>query len=208
MTTTRPALPTASSTAPAPRRPWLRFLLAGLLVLTAGASALLLLGVADTAVTASLQSAAQGPAQGFTATVHPGTYVLYSLEGAPVTDIAVTAPDARRLAVSPSSEAFTWGPHRESLQVGTFEVPIGGGLTDYRVTATPAAGSGEVTLAVTTFDVVGFNRLVAWGAAGMLVVDVGVAVALVVLWSPRRSSLRPSLRPRSSDAAPETDESG
>lgn len=203
MTTTRPALPTATSAAPPPRRPWLRFLLAGLLALAGGAAALLLIGVADTAVTASLQSAAQGPAQGFTATVHPGTYAVYSLEGAPVTDITVTAPDARRLTVSPSSEAFTWGPHRESLQVGTFEVPVGGGLTDYRVTATPAAGSGEVSLAVTTFDVVGFNRLVAWGAGGILVVNVGVAVVLLVLWSPRRSARR-SFRA----AAPEPDESG
>jgi hypothetical protein len=195
MTTTRPLVPAATSAAPPPRRPWIRFVLAGLLAVSAGAVAFLLLGVADTAVTASLQAAAQGPAQGFAATVHPGTYAVYSLEGAPVTDVTVTAPDGGRLSVTPSNEAFTWGPHREGLQVGSFEVPVGGGLTDYRLSATPAAGSGEVTLAVTTFDVVGFNRLVAWGAVGILVVDVGVAAALLVLWPPRASSERSSGRP-------------
>ncbi|WP_344067102.1 hypothetical protein [Terrabacter lapilli] len=201
MTTTRPVVPAATS-ADAPRRPRLRFLLAGLLAIAAGAVAFLLLGVADTAVTASLQSAARGPASGFSATVHPGTYAVFSLEGAAVSDVSVTAPDGGRLAVTPSSEAFTWGPHREGLQVGSFEVPMGAGLTDYRVAATPAAGSGEVTLAVTTFDVVGFNRLVASGAIGILVVNVGVAAALLILWPPRASSGRPGRRPSRPTPAP------
>jgi len=204
MTTTRPVVPAATSAAPPPRRPWLRFLLAGLLAVAAGAVAFLLLGVADTAVTASLQAAAQGPASGFAATVHPDTYAVYSLEGAAVSDISVTAPDGGRLTVTPSSEAFTWGPHREGLQVGSFEVPVGAGLTDYRVAATPAAGSGEVTLAVTTFDVVGFNRLVAWGAVGILVVNVGVAAAVLVFWAPRAPAGRPARRPsRPAPAPPE-----
>jgi hypothetical protein len=130
--------------------------------------------------------------------VHPDTYAVYSLEGAAVSDVSVTAPDGGRLTVTPSSEAFTWGPHREGLRVGSFEVPVGAGLTDYRVAATPAAGSagsGEVTLAVTTFDVVGFNRLVAWGAVGILVVNVGVAAAVLVFWPPRAPSGRRAGRP-------------
>lgn len=202
--TTRPVVPAATSAAPPPRRRWLRFLLAGLLAIAAGAVAFLLLGVADTAVAASLQSAAQGPALGFAATVHPGTYAVYSLEGAAVSDVSVTAPDGARLAVTPGSEAFTWGPHREGLQVGSFEVPVGGGLTEYRVAATPAPGSGEVTLAVTTFDVVGFNRLVAWGAVGILVVNLGVAAAVLVFWPPRVPSGR--LSGRHSAPAPARDE--
>ena len=197
MSTTRPTVPTSTvATTPAgasarSRPSLLRFVLAGLLVVAGALAALLLLGTGGTAVTASLQAAAQGPASGVAVTAHPDTWFVYTLEGAPVADIALTAADGTALPVTPADEGFVWGPHREGLQVGTFEVPVGVGLAGYRVAATPTAGAGETTLAVTTFDAVRWGRLVAWGAGVLVAVNVGVAVALVVLWAPgrRRKSL-------------------
>lgn len=175
---TVPLMPSASEV---PRRSRFQFPLAGLLVLVGVLAALLWSGSAETAVTASLEAATHGQAEGLTVTVHPDPYFVYSEDGAGVIGITVTAPDGTALPVTLTSESFTYGPHREGLQVGTFEVPPGAGLVDYRVMVTTTQGQGDAAIAVTTFDVASFNRMNRWGVAALLAVNVGVAVALLVL---------------------------
>lgn len=186
-----PTVPLMSSTSAVPRRPPLRFLLAVPLVLVGVLAALLWSGTAQTAVTASLEAAVHGQAQEITVTPHPDPYFVYSEDGAAVTGITVTAPDGTTLPVTLTSESFSYGPHREGLQVGTFEVPAGAGLVDYRVVVTTAQRQGDAAIAVTTFDVAHFNRMNRWGMAALLAVNVGVAVALLVLPTGRGRIRRP-----------------
>jgi hypothetical protein len=169
----------------------LRFLLAGLLVVVAGLAALLMAGLANSAVTASLEAATSGSAEGLTVTAHPDPYFVYSLDGTPLSSITVTGPDGNRLPVGLTATSFTYGPHRQGLQAygphrqglqaGTFEVPVGRGLADYRVVATTDQAQSDVRIAVSTFDVAGLNRLTLWGIVALLLVNIGVAVAVVLL---------------------------
>jgi hypothetical protein len=155
-----------------------------LLVLVAAAAVLLWRGAAGTGVTASLEAAAHGTAQGLTVSAHPDPWFVYTQNGDEVTSVTVTTPDGSRLPVTLLSHAFTYGPHRQGRLVGRFEVPAGAGLVDLRVDVSPAQGPAAVPVAVTTFDVVPFERLVLWGGAALLAVNVAGALVLVV--EPRR----------------------
>lgn len=171
----------ASSTpAATPRRSRLRLLYASLLVVVGAFAALMWAGTAETAVTASLEAATHGVAQGLSVTAHPDTYFVYSEDGTAVAGITVAAADGSRLPVTLMSESFTYGPHREGLQVGSFEVPVGAGLADYRVVVATTDEQGGSPIAVTTFDVAGFNRTLRWGVGALLVVNISVAVVLLV----------------------------
>lgn len=190
------------------RRSFLRFALAAALLLSGVLAALLWLRAADIAVTASLEAATHGPAQGLTVTAHPDPYFIYTEDGTPVAGITVTTPGGQQLPVTASSYSFTYGPHREGLQVGTFEVPVGTGLADYRVVASTPGSQDNPTIAVTTFDVASFNRLNLWGLLGFLAVNVGAAIALITLptvgsWGVAgvRQASRPAGLPRDASTA-------
>jgi hypothetical protein len=171
------------SAATTTRRPRLRLALAVLLVLAAAVVLLVWRGTANVAVTASLEAADRGPAQGLTVTAHPDPWFVYTQNGEDVTAVTVTASDGTTLPVTRMSHRFTYGPHREGQQVGRFEVPAGTGLDELRVVVSPAPGQADVQVAVTTFDVAGFEPLVLWGGVALLVVNVLGAVALAT--SPR-----------------------
>jgi hypothetical protein len=162
----------------------LRYAVATLLVLVAAAGVLLWRGTAGTGVTASLEAASHGTAQGLTLSALPDPWFVYTENGDDVTSVTVTAPDGSTLPVRLVSHAFTYGPHRQGRLVGRFEVPAGAGLVDLRVVVSPAQGQVAVPVAVTTFDVVPFERLVLWGGAALLAVNVAGALVLVV--GPRR----------------------
>jgi hypothetical protein len=155
-----------------------------LLVLTAAVVGLVWRGTAGVAVTASLEAADHGAARGLTVTAHPDTWFVYTENGADVTSIRVTEPDGTTLPVTQMSHRFSYGPHREGQQVGRFEVPAGAGLVELRVVVDPAPGRTEVPVAVTTFDVSGFEPLVLGGGAALLLVNALGAVALAL--PPRR----------------------
>lgn len=165
----------------------LRYAVAVLLVLAVAVAVMLWRGTADAAVTASLEAADQGPAQGLTVSAHPDPWFVYSQNGDDVTSITVTRPDGSALPVTLLSHAFTYGPHRQGQQVGRFEVPVGAGLVDLRVVASPAQGQAPAQIAVTTFDVASFERLVLWGGTALMLVNVAGAVAL---WLPPRGRRR------------------
>jgi hypothetical protein len=191
-TRTVSAVPSRAPTGASRRRSWPRFLLPGLLLLTSAWAGLFGAIIAATAVTASLEAAAHGQAQGLTVSTHPDPWFVYSEDGTPVTGITVTAPDGRDLPVTLTSEAFTYGPHRQGLQVGTFQVPVGNPFPDrVNVVATTADGRGDVPIAVTTFDVASFNRTFWWVVGPMLAVNVGVAVTILFLLTPRAAAQKP-----------------
>lgn len=181
-TPTAPVVGSPSSAAATPGRSRLRFPLAGLLVLGAALAALMWSATAQTAITASLDAATHGLAEGLTLTAHPDPYFVYTENGVAVSGITVTAPDGSALPVTLMSESFTYGPHREGRQVGTFEVPVGSGLADYRIVVTTAQGQGGAAIAASTFDAAGFIRMNRWGIGALLSVNLGVAVALLISW--------------------------
>lgn len=159
------------------------------LVLAAAVVVLLWRGTANVAVTASLEAAARGPAQGLTVTAHPDPWFVYTENGEDVTAVTVTASDGTTLPVTRMSHRFTYGPHREGQQVGRFEVPAGTGLDELRVVVSPAQGQADVPVAVTTFDVAGFEPLVLWGGVALLLVNILGAVVLAT--SPRSRGREP-----------------
>ena len=178
---TEPSTPTQ---APGPGR-LLPLLLAGLLAVAGVWGALVMTALGDAAVTSALEAASRGPSSGVSVTAHPDPWFVYSVDGAPVSRISVTASDGSTLPVTMSEHSFTYGPHTEGLQVGSFEVLPGSGLVDYRVVAEPAQEGADVTIAVTTFDVAGQDRLRVASSIGLLVVNLGAAV-LIVAWTVRR----------------------
>jgi hypothetical protein len=181
-TETARAVPSQAPTGTSRRRSWPGFLLAGLLLLTSAATVLLGAAVAAIAVTASIEAAAHGQARGLTVSTHPDPWFVYTEDDTPVTGIIVTAPDGRSLPVTLTSEPFTYGPHRQGLQVGTFQVPPGNNFPDHvNVVVTAADGRADVPIAVTTFDVASFNRAFWWVLGPILAVNVGVAVTILFL---------------------------
>lgn len=164
---------------PKREREWVPYLLAGLLTVSAMIGIVVMSVLADTAVTSALEGATRGSSQALTVTTHPDPYYVYSLNGAPVTSITVTAPDGSTLPVTRTSSSFTYGPHKEGLEVGSFEAPAGNGLVDYRVTIT-SDQPGDLAVAVTTFDVAAFNLLKMTGVLTLLVINVGVAAAISI----------------------------
>jgi hypothetical protein len=127
-----------------------------------------------------MDAATHGTAEGLTLTAHPDPYFVYTENGDAVSAITVTAPDGSTLPVTLMSESFTYGPHREGRQVGTFDVPVGRGLTDYRVVVTTDQGQGDAAIAASTFDAAGFIGMNRWGIGGLLAVNFGAAVALLI----------------------------
>lgn len=178
---TASVLASATSVRARQRGSRLRFFAAALLLVVGTSAAFLWAAATNTAVTASLAAASHGQARGLTITAHPDPYFIYSEDGTEATGISVTAPDGRALPVTPMSSSFTYGPHRNGLQVGTFEVPPGAGLTSYLVVMTAANGEGDTAIGVTTFDVSGFNRVNRWGITALLAVNIAVATALLLL---------------------------
>jgi hypothetical protein len=158
--------------------------LAALLATAGILGCLVITALADLAITTAIEGSPRGPSTGFTVTTHPDPYFVHSVDGIPVSTITVTAPDGSTLPVRLTTHAYGYGPHKKGLEVGWFEVPAGAGLGDYRIAATPAAESTPITLAVTTFDVVGTNRLRTLGVVVLLVVNLGAAGVLVV-WGAR-----------------------
>jgi hypothetical protein len=94
------------------------------------------------------------------------------------------------------SHRFTYGPHREGQEVGRFEVPVGMTSDELRVVVSPVQGGGDVTIAVTTFDVSGFEPWVLWGGLALLLANTAGAVALA---APARSR-NPAVGPASPTA--------
>lgn len=188
-TKTVPAVPARAPIGGSRRRSWLRFLLAGLLLLTSAATGFLWAATTATAVTASIDAATHGQAEGLTVSTHPDPWFVYTEDGTPVTGITVTAPDGQTLPVTLTSEQFTYGPHREGLQVGTFEVPVGSSFPDrVTVVVTTADGRGDVPIAVTTFDVASFNRAFGWIVGPILAINVGVAITILFLMRPKAAA--------------------
>lgn len=187
-TQTAPTVPSPAPTGAIHRHSWLRFLLPGLILLASAATGLLWAATVATAVTASLEAASHGQAQGLTVSTHPDPYFIYTEDGTPVTGITVTTPDGKTLPVTLTSEAFRYGPHRSGLQVGTFEVPVGDFPDRVNVSVTAADGRGDVPVAVTTFDVASYNRAFWWVIGPILAINVGVAVAIFVLLKPKTSA--------------------
>lgn len=179
MTTTQPDLHPEPAIEPRPHRRWVPYLLAALLVLGAGIGIVVMSALADAAVTSALGAATHGSSRGLTVSTHPDPYYVYSVDGTPVTGITVTAPDGSKLPVTMTDSSFTYGPHKEGLQIGTFEVPAGNGMSDYRVIVT-SDQAGELAVAVTTFDVAAFNLLKMTGAISLLTINLGVAGVLVI----------------------------
>lgn len=185
--------PVSESTATHPRRRGAHravpLVLAALLAMAGILGCLVITALADLAVTTAIESAPRGPSTGFTVTTHPDPYYVHSVDGIPVSAVTVTAPDGSTLPVHLTGYTYGYGPHKEGLEVGTFEAPAGAGLVDYRITATAAAESSPITLAVTTFDVAGTNRLRTVGVVVLLVVNLGAAGVLVV-WGARPTATR------------------
>lgn len=178
--------------------PRLRYAAAALLVVVAAVSVLLWRGTAGVAVTASLQAADQGPAGGTTVTAHPDPWFVYTENGDDVTSVTVTTSDGTRLPVTPMSHRFTYGPHREGQEVGRFEVPVGMASADLRVAVSLVQGGTDVTIAVTTFDVSGFEPWVLWGGLALLLANTAGAVALA---APARSRNGPARSRNPADGA-------
>lgn len=176
-----PASPEVTRTRPVGRLAWI--LLAGVLALVGAFAALLWSSAVTTAVTASLEAATHGPPSGVTVTTHPDPWFVYTEDGSRVSHVSVTAPDGSTLPVTLTSSTFGYGPHREGRQVARFEVPAGAGLVDLRVVVDvvgAAQSDPAATVAVTTFDVAGFENVHRWGLVTLLVVDVGAATAVLV----------------------------
>lgn len=190
---TNTADPLSISTSPSTHRTHRipALLLAAALAVAGVLGSVVIAVLADTAVTTALEGATRGPSSGFSVTTHPDPYFVYSVDGAPVSAVTVTAPDGSTLPVTLGDHAFGYGPHKQGLQVGSFDVPVGTGLVDHRVAATPAAETGDVTLAVTTFDVAATNRLRTVGVVVLLVVNLGSAGLVLVYGA--RSGRRPTV---------------
>ena len=180
-----PSAPEVAGSRPGSRLPWI--LLAAVVALTGAFAALLWSSAVTTAVTASLEAATHGPPSGLTVTAHPDPWFVYTEDGSRVSRVSVTAPDGSSLPVTLTSSTFGYGPHREGRQVARFELPAGAGLVDLRVVVDvvdAAQSDPAATIAVTTFDVAGFENVHRWGMVALLVVDLGAAATVLVTARP------------------------
>lgn len=166
-----------------------RYLLAGLLVLVAFGSIVMwgLLTVWATEDLAAGLDRTTVPGQ-LTSDLHPGGWVLYAEGDVAVEQVHVTRSDGREVPVTLDPDIGTSYEYRgrASEPVASFDLPLGGEWPDVRIDVDGRAADPDSTVALAAadrFDHLGWQR---WGMLTLFVVNVGAAVAIVVVPLVRR----------------------
>lgn len=160
-----------------------RYILVVLLPVVALAAAMFsLFGVNDT-VNAKFDAFPRADIPGqATVWVHPGTWYIYATTGSTINSIHVTGPSGQALPVKASSAGSITGA-RGGLDfhaVGQFTVKVGQ-VGDARVSVAGADNLGGGSFAVGDFNINSYQGPRLWVVGALLVVNIGAAVAIVVL---------------------------
>ncbi len=173
----------AAPPAPAFRPLRARYILVVLLPVAALVAALFWLYTVNEAVGAKFDAFTRGDIPGqATVWVSPGTWYIYATTGSAIESIQVTDPSGKSLPVKASSAGAVYGARggRDFHAVGQFTVKVPQ-VGDARVAVTGTDTFGGGSFAVGDFNVNGFQRPHLWAAAALLVINVGAAVAIVVV---------------------------
>ncbi len=179
---TPPPVPTGP---PSPRfRPLrTRYILAVLLPVAALVAALFWLFAVNETVNAKFDAFTRADIPGQTTVwVNPGTWYVYATTGSTINSIQVTDPSGQSLPVTASSAGAITGARggRDSHAVGQFTVEVGQ-VGDARVAVAGTDTLGGGSFAVGDFDINGFQAPQFWAVAALLVVNVGAAIAIIVV---------------------------
>ena len=114
--------------------------------------------------------------------IHPGTWYIYATTGSTINSIQVTDPSGQALPVKASSAGSITGARggRDFHAVGQFTAKVGQ-VGDARVTVAGADTVGGGSFAVGDFNIQSYQGPRFWVLRALLVVNIGAAIAIVVV---------------------------
>ena len=169
-----------------------RYILVGLLPLVALVAASFWLYAVGTTVSAKFDTFTTADIPGrATVSVRPGTWYIYATTGSTINTIQVTDPSGRSLPVKASSAGTITGARggMDFHAVGQFTVEVGQ-VGDALVTVDGTDPFRNGSFATGAFSINGFQGPQFGVVAALVVVNIGAAVAIVVVPIVRARRLR------------------
>lgn len=161
-----------------------RYLLAAALVLVAVGSIVMwgLLTAWSTEDLAAGLDRTEVPGE-LTVDLHPGEWMLYAEGDVTIDRVQVRYPDGREVPVDQDPDGGTAYEYRgrTAEPVASFELPRVGELPDMQIVAEGSSDDPEATVAVAEADQFDHLSVQRWGMLALFVVNVGAALAIVIV---------------------------